>query len=62
LSASLKEEKLRGSEFRQRTRTKEEVHFYEPEKGSFLGEDDNGDVEGRPIESLRTIRKVYINM
>jgi hypothetical protein len=32
--------------------TKEEVHICEPEQGSFLGEDDDGDVDGRPVESL----------
>jgi hypothetical protein len=52
LNASLKEEKLREVEFRQRTMMEEGVHFCEPEQGSFLGEDDDGDVEGRPVESL----------
>jgi hypothetical protein len=52
MSASLKKEKLRGTEFRQRAVVEEEVHYCEPEKGSFLGEDDDGDVEGRLVESL----------
>jgi hypothetical protein len=48
----LKEEKLRGYEFRHRSRTEEEVHIYELEKGSFLGEDDGRDVDGRLVESF----------
>jgi hypothetical protein len=30
----------------------EEVHFYEPKKGSFLVEENDGDVEEIPLESL----------
>jgi len=52
LNSSLKEEKLREAEFRQRTMMEEGFHLCEPEKGSFLGEDDDGYVEGRPVESL----------
>jgi hypothetical protein len=48
----MKEEKLRAAEFRQRIMTEEEVHFCELEQGSFLGEDDDGDVDERPVESL----------
>jgi len=32
--------------------TKEGVHICETEKGSFLGEDVNGDVDGRHVLSL----------
>jgi hypothetical protein len=52
LNASLKEEKLRVDEFRQRTMMEGGVHFYEPDKVSFLGEDDDGDAKGRPVENL----------
>jgi len=37
--------------------TKEEVHIYVLEKGSFLREEADGDVEGRLVESLMDCRK-----
>jgi hypothetical protein len=52
LSSWIKEDKLIGDDFRQRIVTKEEVYFCELEKGSFLGEEDDGDFEERSIESL----------
>jgi hypothetical protein len=58
LSSSLKEQKLKGVNFRQRSRTKGEVHFYELEKGLFLGENDDGDDEVRPIESLMNYQEI----
>jgi hypothetical protein len=47
LSAWMKKEELKGDEFSQRP-----VHYCEPEQGSFLGEDEDGDDEGRSFESL----------
>jgi len=52
LSVCMKEEKLRVVEFREGSMTEGEVHFCELEQGIFPGEDDDGDVDGRTIESL----------
>jgi hypothetical protein len=41
LSALLKEEKLKATEFRHRSMTDKEVHMCEPKQGSILGEDDD---------------------
>jgi hypothetical protein len=46
----MQKEKIIGSEFRYMPlKTKEGVHYYEPEKGDILGEDD---VERRLVDSL----------
>jgi hypothetical protein len=50
LSVLMKEEKLRGDEFRNKSREWEGVHFCEPEKGSLLDEED--EEEEGPVESL----------
>jgi hypothetical protein len=50
LSSWMNKEKLRGSEFRQRSLAEEEFHFCELEQGSILDEDDKK-IE-IPIESI----------
>jgi hypothetical protein len=52
LSYLPKEEKIREDDFRESSETEKDVHFCEPKKGLFLGEDDDGNVEVRPVESL----------
>jgi hypothetical protein len=36
----------------------EGVHICEPKQGSFLGEDDDGDVDGRLVESLMNYHEI----